>query len=123
MKPLPSLYDLRRHITNLLTRYSIEHRIVSPKEPLRWIAVHAERRAEFPPVRSSLTYLVALHEIGHFVVMCRRGKLLNEAAVWIWVKDAAIIWPPEFDEVVAFCLKRHAEGIEISAKVESFSNP
>ncbi len=123
MKPLPPLQDLRRHIANLLTRYNIEHRIVSQKEPLRWVAVHAERRAEFPSVRNSFTYLVALHEIGHFIIISRRGGLLNEAAVWIWVKDSAIIWLPEFDEIVAFCMRRHAERIEISNKVESFVSP
>lgn len=119
MKPQPSVEQLATHINQLLARFSIDHRIVSLDAPLKWMAVHADRRAEFPRVRSAASYLIALHEIGHFVVLSRRGQLLNEAAVWIWMRDTAIIWKPEFDEIMAVCFSRYTGAIEVSKKIKS----
>ena len=45
-----------------------------------------------PKVEDGLTYLVALHEIGHVMTHNNRnGKLLREAAAWEWAIENAHI--------------------------------
>jgi hypothetical protein len=49
-----------------------------------------------PAVKGQVTYLVALHEIGHLVGKGRSGtRLEKEAAAWRWAIEQAIIVPSD----------------------------
>jgi hypothetical protein len=48
------------------------------------------------PVKGQVTYLVALHEIGHLVGKGRSGTRLDkEAAAWHWAIEHSIIVPTD----------------------------
>ena len=49
-----------------------------------------------PPIRGQVTYLVALHEIGHLVGPGRSGtRLEKEAAAWRWAIEHSIVAPTD----------------------------
>ena len=120
----PSLLTkLRQHIADLLARHKIEHVPVTGSWPHRFRGEYADRRIFCPHVTTDLYYLVALHEIGHFATVSRRGTLLDEAAVWMWCREVALIWPVEFDQLVAGCLLTYAKKETSSARVRKITNP
>lgn len=108
-----------QHVLLLLTRHKLEHRVIKLTEVKLARGSYADRAVYAPHVTDALTYAVALHEIGHFVVASRRGTLLDEAMVWAWVRDAAILWTPQFDSLVAYCLKHYAEQEFIDPRISA----
>ena len=46
------------------------------------------------PVRSALSYAVALHEIGHWKGSRQnsRSVMVRERAAWQWARENALIW-------------------------------
>ncbi len=49
-----------------------------------------------PPVRGQVTYLIALHEIGHLIGPGRSGtRLEKEAAAWRWALAEALVEPTD----------------------------
>jgi hypothetical protein len=108
---------LKQHIRLLLGRHKIEHRVISRKSPRLARANFADRAIYAPSVTDELSYAIALHEIGHFVVTSRQGTLLDEAAVWSWVRSTALIWPALFDELVAHCLTVYARQTFIRPRI------
>lgn len=78
-------YD--EHIARLLKTHKIYECRVQKIEEARatigtWKVVH------IPKVEDSLTYLVALHEIGHILTHRNNaGKLVRESRAWEWALD------------------------------------
>jgi len=68
----PSIADMQRHIDELAARHEI---LLDTRRVKRTERAYALRAAEFPaadevqtpPIRSAVTYAVALHEIGHIL--------------------------------------------------------
>jgi hypothetical protein len=108
---------LKQHVTLLLDRHKIEHRVISRKQHRLARANYADRAIYAPSVSDQLSYAIALHEIGHFVVTSRQGTLLDEAAVWSWVRSTALIWPVLFDELVAHCLTGYASHVFVRPSI------
>jgi hypothetical protein len=88
--PMPlqrlTVADLDAHIQQLCDARGIERLI--GRRGLAYRRGPAGRRRpgiRIPPVRSQITYAVALHEIGHLVGPGRSGtRLEKEAAAWRW---------------------------------------
>jgi hypothetical protein len=79
-------------------RLCVEHGITRENGGRRGTAYRrgpAGRRAphiRIPPVKSQVTYAVALHEIGHLVGPGRSGtRLEKEAAAWRWALANSIV--------------------------------
>jgi hypothetical protein len=69
-----------------------------------------KRRAiSIPPVKTQVTYAVALHEIGHVLGKNAKRKLDREALAWQWAKANAQIWTPRMDAKMQACLKSYAD--------------
>lgn len=121
MKPTTiDAYELRKHVAALCDRFKIEHRrIPTAKAATAARSIFADRCIYAPRITSDLLYAIALHEIGHLVVASRRGQLLDEAAVWAWVRDCALIWTSELDGLVAHCLGAYVQKYEPSAAVKT----
>lgn len=84
------------HVDRLAARHNI--RIGSHSRGGR--ASPLERQIDIRPVRSTVTYAIALHEIGHVVGRGRSGpRLESEAAVWRWAIRNAL--PGTVDHVFA----------------------
>ena len=84
--PLPTIADLDAHIEHLCDMHGIER--IAGRRGLAYRRGPAGRRQpgiRIPPVRSQITYAVALHEIGHLLGPGRSGtRLEKEAAAWRW---------------------------------------
>ena len=51
------------------------------------------------PVKSAITYAVALHELGHVLGPWQSlPRLYAEAGAWKWAKEVAGIWTPVMEE-------------------------
>jgi hypothetical protein len=50
------------------------------------------RKVAIRPVRSSLTYAVALHELGHVLGARGRTRLDDEVQAWQWARENAQYW-------------------------------
>jgi hypothetical protein len=59
-----------------------------------------------PPVRSAVSYAVALHEIGHIKGRNQksRNEIVRERAAWQWARDNALVWTPEMERRAAEAL-------------------
>jgi hypothetical protein len=55
-------------------------------------------RINIRPVKSAVTYAVALHEIGHVLGKWQsRPRLESEAGAWLWARENARCWTPRMD--------------------------
>jgi hypothetical protein len=64
------------------------------------------REIRTPPVRSAVTYAVALHEIGHILGrhQCSRKAMVCERWAWRWARENAIAWTPQMEQLTAQAL-------------------
>lgn len=81
--------DMRAHIGALCVRHNVA------------VGTHsrggnASRRGRFiniRPVKSAITYAVALHELGHVLGPWQsQPRLYKEAGAWRWALENAMIW-------------------------------
>jgi hypothetical protein len=88
---------LDRHVDDLCRDHGI--RRLSGSRGRAEIHRRGDRRTiaiRIPPVRGQVTYLVALHEIGHLVGPGRSGpRLEKEAAAWRWALAASLVEPTD----------------------------
>ena len=64
------------------------------------VAYAREKRIRIRPVKSSVTYAIALHELGHCAVGMispKVGRLSEEGAAWKWAMDNANDWTDTMD--------------------------
>ena len=60
------------------------------------------------PVKSAVTYAVALHEIGHVVGTMQSGtRLIKETGAWLWARGAALCWTPVMHEAMVKRLRSY----------------
>jgi len=59
----------------------------------RGIAYRRERKITIPEVRGQVSYLTALHELGHVVGPRPKLRLSQEVAAWRWALDVALDEP------------------------------
>src|SRR5262245_45929361 len=59
-----------------------------------------------PPIKSPVTYGIALHEIGHILGRHQTSKvrLVRERWAWAWAKQHALIWTPGMERKMQDCL-------------------
>jgi hypothetical protein len=67
------------------------------------------RRVSVAPIRSAMTYAVALHEIGHIAGKSSARRLDREAAAWKWARENAIKWTPTMEAKMKSCLDSYAK--------------
>jgi hypothetical protein len=79
---------LQKHIANICLREGIkvEYRTNGGR------AWRRTKRISIAPVKSFVTYAVALHEIGHVLGRHPARKLDREAAAWEWARANALEW-------------------------------
>lgn len=81
--------SLRAHALGLAEKHGIE--VVYRGHG---IAYRKDRRVTIPEIRGQVSYLVALHEIGHIVIRPEPPlRLQQEAAAWRWALDNSIVEP------------------------------
>lgn len=61
-------------------------------------------RVNIRPVKSAVTYAVALHEIGHILGAQPKLRIDREVAAWKWAKKTALFWNGRMEEKMRLCL-------------------
>jgi hypothetical protein len=62
-------------------------------------ALHEIREIHLPPIRSPVTYAVALHEVGHCLGRHQQSKhlMIREGWAWRWARSHALCWTPAME--------------------------
>jgi hypothetical protein len=79
---------LERHACELAAAHGVELAYRG-----RGLAYRRRRRITVPPIRGRMSYLVALHELGHVLGPNPRLRLEQEVAAWQWALAHAIVEP------------------------------
>jgi hypothetical protein len=69
------------------------------------------------PVRSTISYAIALHELGHILGRHQQSEnlMVRERWAWIWARAHALRWTAAMDRCAAGSLDRHEhnEGMKL----------
>ena len=86
--------DLDAHVDRLCLEHGVE-RLTGTRHGVAFHVGPAGRRRpciRIPPVKSQVTYAIALHELGHLVGRGRSGtRLEKEAAAWRWALANSVV--------------------------------
>lgn len=92
-------------------RLAAEHDVAVMRRDSGGKADTDQRRIAIRPVRSEVTYAVALHELGHILAEGGRGRfwmdLDAEVCAWVWALRNAGIVGPRFRAAVKRGLESH----------------
>jgi len=112
LKQAIGVEDMRRHVAQLTSGFP-------PDADVRISRVRELHQAKMlkddygnvlelwlPPVRSDVSYAVALHEIGHIKGRYQKSvdMLVREQAAWQWARDNALVWTPQMERRAAEAL-------------------
>ena len=105
--------QMREHVERVVKKHGIVVRHVKrirQSKCLPWDG--APPVMQFPPVRSVLTYVVALHELGHYLGghVNHPDRPVRELAAWKWARTNALIWTPAMERLATTYERR--EDIE-----------
>jgi len=89
---LTRIETLAVHIDRLLTTNNIS---VEYKQGTKGRSWCKSRRVRLSPVKSDVTYAIALHEIGHILGDHPKTRIDKEVAAWQWAKTHSLVWTPE----------------------------
>jgi hypothetical protein len=93
--PTVTVKAMSKHVTDLCSKHQIvcNYRCRRPSEA--WSAREWEEIC-ISPIKSSLSYATALHEIGHILGRHQLGSksMVREHWAWKWAKSNALIWTP-----------------------------
>jgi hypothetical protein len=117
------LADMRRHIKQLTAEFARDdvaiHRV---KRLHRAKALKTESgevlELQLPPVRSSISYATALHEIGHAKGRYQnsRSVMTRERAAWQWARENALIWTETMERRALNALAWYAKRVSPTAR-------
>jgi hypothetical protein len=78
-------------------------------------AYRRERRIKIRPVKSAITYAVALHEIGHILGPRQCGTRLDkEVGAWEWAQEHALEWTDTMTAKMRDCLQSYLRKVKRS---------
>jgi CRISPR/Cas system-associated endonuclease Cas3-HD len=81
-------------------------------------AYRRQRRIKIRPIKSAITYAVALHEIGHILGPRQNGTRLDkEVGAWEWAEANAIEWTDAMSAKRAACLRSYLKKVERSPRM------
>ena len=94
--------QMRAHVERLVKEHKIVVRHVKRINQSRcfpWDG--APPIMQFPIVKSAITYLVALHEFGHYLGgrVDHPDTSVRELAAWKWVRANAVTWTPAMERL------------------------
>ena len=72
-----------------------------------------ERNIHIYPIKSTITYVTALHEIGHVLCDSARNtssELTSEALAWRWAEENTILWNLTAKKHRDLCLKLYLKA-------------
>lgn len=107
--------DYAKHIERVCKIEDIE--VISHSRGGR--AWRKSRRIAIRPVKTAITYAVALHEIGHILGPRQSGTRLDkEVGAWEWAKANAIEWSEPMDATMRRLLRTYIAWSERSKQAK-----
>ena len=90
--------ELRQHILDICRQHEIQ---IEWRSGGGW-AVQEFELISIPPIKSTITYAVALHEIGHVLGRHQRSRsrIVRERWAWVWARRHAITWTPAMERTM-----------------------
>jgi len=94
-----------------------QHEIVIGSHTSGGRAFRKSRRIKIRPVKSAVTYAIALHEIGHILGKRQSGNRIDkEVGAWEWAKTNAIEWTPVMTKTMTRCLSSYLRWTQRSKR-------
>lgn len=78
-----------RHVESLASLHAVS---IEFKEGYRGRAWRKHRRIKISPVKTAVTYAIALHEMGHVVGKQSGKRIDKEVQAWEWAEANALKW-------------------------------
>jgi hypothetical protein len=97
---------MRWHILELCKEHDIE--IFESGVSGRGRAWMRTRKIQVGKISSVISYVVALHEIGHIMDTENTSKQDREIFAWEWAMDNALVWNDRCQEKMEQCLASYA---------------
>lgn len=113
--PMKRQAKLAQHIATLCHVRKITRKTSSS----RGRAWRDTRTIAIPPVRSAITYAVALHEIGHVLGKSGRTRLDREVYAWQWAEQHAMVWTDSMDHKRSRCLATYVAWAKRRQKADT----
>jgi hypothetical protein len=103
-----TLAAMQQHVKTLTEGQDITVRWI--QRPGRGQSAREWRETFVAPVKSPISYIVALHEIGHLLGRHQGSSrvMVRERWAWKWARQNALIWAPAFDRYVSESLDWYA---------------
>lgn len=117
----PSPEAMAKHIRKICIIESIQ--VVPHSSGRAW---RRRRKIGLKPIKSEITYAVALHEIGHLLGPRQSGvRLDKEVGAWEWAKGNALVWTWPMEEAMRRRLQSYLSWARRSkqAKAPSIEHP
>ena len=96
--------EMQRHIQHMINKHGlVTSQCNRPSQA--WASRELEEIC-IPPIKSAISYAVALHEIGHIQgrYQTSRHSLVRELAAWRWARQQALTWTPAMERTCASSL-------------------
>lgn len=93
-----------KSLADHISRLVVENNILAEYKQGSGRAWRKVRKIRIPPVKSSISYAVALHEIGHVIGPQSGHRLNKEAQAWLWARENAILWNDTMSGKAATCM-------------------
>jgi len=75
-------------------------------------ASRRNRTIKIRPVKSPVTYAIALHELGHVLGEQRGRRVDKEVQAWEWARAHALCWTRRMHETMRSCLQSYINWAE-----------
>ena len=105
------------HITKLCHQHGI---LVRPHSSGGRASV-SRRIIWIRPVKSAVTYAMALHELGHILGKQPARRIDRELAAWEWAKANVVLWDDRMDRERSTCLTSYVRWAERRQRRDSRS--
>lgn len=121
----PDFADAARHVAKIAKQNGIKIGSHSSGGE----AWRSERVMHIRPVRSAITYAIALHEIGHILGRNAKSVLEREGNAWAWAIENALHWDTHMTDTMKGCLftyyrwlrRRKAKGLRVAEPEKTHS--
>jgi hypothetical protein len=88
----PTIDQMREHVMTMSRTMDIV--VIWCERPSRAVAMREFEEVHIPRIKSTTTYAIAMHEMGHLFGRHQQSKrtLVRERWAWEWARKNALIW-------------------------------
>jgi antirestriction protein ArdC len=109
---MPAVSDLLAHVQRIAAANDIVIHF-NARRPSEAFSLREFEEIETAPIRSNISYAVALHELGHLLGEHQHSTraLVREKWAWRWARNNALVWTVAMERYAVGALRRVAEAL------------